>query len=84
MVSKETLLGFIAKHDTKWGWYQVERMVNPRDLPPGKTVMGLLKELEGDGTIRQVPDEPMPRYSLTEQGRLLYQALITTAGDSKG
>jgi len=66
---KSQLLRAISKHDGEWGWYQLDRMVNPRDLPDGFNVMSVLTVLEQDGLVRQVPAEPQSRYALTEKGR---------------
>src|SRR5690606_37626970 len=30
---QQKLLRSIEKHDGEWGWYQLDRVVNPRDLP---------------------------------------------------
>ncbi len=62
---KDVILKRIAAHDGEWGWYQLERFINARDLPPGKTVMSLLNELKKDGPIVQVRAE----YQLTDKGK---------------
>lgn len=66
---KRQLLKSISKHDGEWGWYQLDRVVNPRDLPTGHTAMSVLEMLEQEGLIQQRPAEPQARYSLTDKGR---------------
>ena len=65
---KSQLLRAISKHDGEWGWYQLDRVVNPRDLPDGFNVMLVLTVLEQDGLVRQVPAETQARYALTDKG----------------
>ncbi len=74
MVTKEAILKMVGDHDGKWGWYQIERKVNPQDLMPGTSAMGLIKELLLEGFIAQLPTEPMPYYALTEAGKARYAA----------
>jgi DNA-binding HxlR family transcriptional regulator len=76
MVSKEAILKMIGDHNGTWGWYQLERVVNPRNLPPGRSVMDLVKELMNDGLIVQLPTEPMPYYALTDLGRSHYESTL--------
>jgi hypothetical protein len=67
--AQQKLLRSIEKHDGEWGWYQLDRVVNPRDLPDGLTAMDLLKSLEASGYISQVPASPQNRFTITELGR---------------
>ena len=66
---QQKLLRSIEKHDGEWGWYQLDRVVNPRDLPVGATVMDVLRSLETDGLIEQRPATPQNRYAITNAGR---------------
>ncbi len=63
------LLNSIEKHDGEWGWYQLDRVVNPRDLPDGTTVMDILKSLEINGLIAQISASPQNKFTITETGR---------------
>lgn len=63
------LLNSVENHDGEWGWYQLDRVVNPRDLPDGTTVMDVLKSLEANGFIAQLTDSPQNKFTITEAGR---------------
>ena len=67
---EEKLLRSIQKHDGEWGWYQLDRMVNPRNLPEGMTAMDVLNVLETDGLIIQRPSAPQNKYQITDAGRI--------------
>jgi len=67
--AQRKLLRSIKKHDGEWGWYQLDRVVNPRDLPDGTTAMDLLTSLESSGLISQVPASPQNKFTITELGR---------------
>ena len=66
---QQKLLRSIEKHDGEWGWYQLDRVVNPRDLPDGSTVMDVLRSLEANGLIVQQPATPQNKFALTDAGR---------------
>ena len=66
---RDQLLRAIEKHDGVWGWYQLDRVVNPHDLPEGKTAMDILRELESEGMIRQIPAIPQNKYAISDVGR---------------
>ncbi len=66
---QQKLLNSIKKHDGEWGWYQLDRVVNPRDLPDGATVMDVLKSLEANGLIAQINASPQNKFTITEAGR---------------
>src|SRR5262249_32370066 len=80
MITKHDILSRIGKHDGEWGWYQLERVINPDELPLGKTVMSLVSELEMDGQIVQLPAKPISKYKLTEKGKAL---LTKIAGNDR-
>jgi DNA-binding PadR family transcriptional regulator len=63
------LLRSIENHDGQWGWYQLDRAVNPRDLPDGMTVMDVLSSLEASGLIVQQSATPQNKFAITEAGR---------------
>ena len=63
------LLKSIEKHDGEWGWYQLDRVVNPHDLPDGTTVMDILKSLETSGLVAQLSASPQNKFTITEAGR---------------
>ena len=49
--AKDRLLKAISKHDGKWGWYQLERLLDHRKLPDGVSLTTLLGEMESDSII---------------------------------
>jgi hypothetical protein len=66
---KIKLLKTIQKHDGEWGWYKLERMIDPRELPDGSNVMTILKDLEIEGLIKMIATEPHSTFALTDLGR---------------
>ena len=71
MTTKVDVLKRIARHDGEWGWYQLERAIDPRTLAPDTTVMSLVRELETNGLVIELSAKPMPKYKLTEKGSKL-------------
>jgi predicted transcriptional regulator len=65
----QKLLRSIEKHDGEWGWYQLDRVVNPRNLPDGMTVMDVLSSLEESGFVVQQLATPQNKFAITEAGR---------------
>lgn len=63
------LLKAIQKHDRQWGWYQLDRSINPREIPAGSTVKDILVSLEDRGWIEQCRCSPINRYAITHVGR---------------
>jgi hypothetical protein len=66
--ARQKLLRSIEKHNAEWGWYQLDRVVNPRELPDGLTVMDILRSLEKDGLVEQQPATPQNKFAITEIG----------------
>lgn len=72
--ARQKLLRAIAKHDGEWGWYQLDRVINPRDLPNGMTVMDVLRSLESEGMIEQQPATPQNKYLITSTGNVFLRS----------
>lgn len=72
---QKKLLRSIERYDGEWGWYQLDRVVNPRDLPDGLTLMDVLRSLEVDGLIEQRPATPQNKYVITETGAATIKAV---------
>jgi len=67
--AKHTLLTKIACHDGEWGWYQIERGFDSRNLPEGVTAMTLVDDLVEEGLLEVIAGEPIDRYRLTARGK---------------
>ena len=75
MITKDGLLHLVGRFDGQLSWYSFNRIVNPQELPQGKTTAGMLKELQEEGLVVLRPDEPLPRYALTSDGIIRYEKL---------
>jgi DNA-binding PadR family transcriptional regulator len=64
------VLELIRKHDGKWSWYQLERVLAGEEISKSRQLMPLLKCLEVQQLIRTVsaPGYPDPLYSITDKG----------------
>lgn len=63
------LLRAIQKHDRQWGNFQLDRVVNSKEIPEGSTVTDVLNSLEAQGWIEKCVCLPTNRYAITSVGR---------------
>lgn len=68
---KKAIIQLVKEHDGEWSWYQLDRALSLRKISTHGRLMTVLKELETLGLItsNDLPEDPQPRYSLTEAGR---------------
>jgi hypothetical protein len=68
------MLELIAKHDGRWGWYNLECTLSILALNDFK-VMSHVKALDEDGLIRIEPiPGRQPRYWITDAGKAALEA----------
>jgi hypothetical protein len=65
------IVELIARNDSSWTWYQLDRGLAERGFNPSPDLLSLVSDLLKEGLIEERSDSryPQPLYSVTTKGK---------------